>query len=124
VSPRRARAGAGPTGASRDSGAGAQGGDGTGAALRVTQVRSATGTKPKHRGTLRALGLRGVGRSRVLPDRPEIRGMIARVPHLLSVRPARADELDAERRRRLEARAAKRASQGAGGHGGREEDRP
>jgi len=53
--------------------------------LRVTQVRSAIGTKPKHRGTLRALGLRGVGRSNVLPDRPEIRGMLARVPHLVRV---------------------------------------
>jgi len=53
--------------------------------LRVTQVRSAIGSKPKHRGTLRALGLRGVGQHNDLPDRPEIRGMIARVPHLVSV---------------------------------------
>ncbi len=53
--------------------------------LKVTQVRSAIGTKPKHRGTLRALGLGRIGRSRVLPDRPEIRGMLARVPHLVSV---------------------------------------
>jgi large subunit ribosomal protein L30 len=53
--------------------------------LKVTQVRSAISTKPKHRGTLRALGLRGVGRSNELPDRPEIRGMIARVPHLVTV---------------------------------------
>jgi len=53
--------------------------------LRVTQTRSAIGTKPKHRGTLRALGLRGIGRSNELPDRPEIRGMLARVPHLVSV---------------------------------------
>jgi large subunit ribosomal protein L30 len=53
--------------------------------LRVTQVRSAIGTKPKHRGTLRALGLRGVGQTNELPDRPEIRGMVARVPHLISV---------------------------------------
>lgn len=53
--------------------------------IRVTQVRSSIGTKPKHRGTLRALGLRGIGRSNVLPDRPEIRGMIARVPHLVDV---------------------------------------
>jgi large subunit ribosomal protein L30 len=57
----------------------------TGALLRVTQVRSAIGTKPKHRGTLRALGLRGIGRTNELPDRPEIRGMIARVPHLVTV---------------------------------------
>ena len=60
--------------------------------LRVTQVRSAIGTKPKHRGTLRALGLRGIGRTNVLPDRPEIRGMLARVPHLVNVTPAEQDE--------------------------------
>ena len=55
------------------------------AELKVTQVRSSIGTKPKHRGTLRALGLRRLGQSTVLPDRPEIRGMIARVPHLVTV---------------------------------------
>ncbi len=53
--------------------------------LVVRQVRSAIGTKPKHRGTLRALGLRRIGASNELPDRPEIRGMIARVPHLIEV---------------------------------------
>jgi large subunit ribosomal protein L30 len=53
--------------------------------LRVTQTRSSIGTKPKHRGTLRALGLRGIGKSNELPDRPEIRGMLARVPHLVDV---------------------------------------
>ncbi len=53
--------------------------------LRVTQIRSSIGAKPKSRGTLRALGLRGIGQSNVLPDRPEIRGMIARVPHLIEV---------------------------------------
>ena len=53
--------------------------------LKVTQVRSGIGTLPKHRGTLRALGLRRLGQSNVLPDRPEIRGMIARVPHLINV---------------------------------------
>ncbi len=56
-----------------------------GAQLRVTQTRSGIGSKPKHRGTLRALGLRGIGQSNDLPDRPEIRGMIARVPHLVAV---------------------------------------
>ncbi|MGD0311053.1 MAG: 50S ribosomal protein L30 [Acidimicrobiales bacterium] len=64
----------------------------TGAWLRVTQVKSAIGTKPKHRGTLRALGLRGIGRTNVLPDRPEIRGMLARVPHLVDVTPTEHDE--------------------------------
>ena len=55
------------------------------AQIKVTQVRSSIGTKPKHRGTLRALGLRGIGQNNLLPDRPEIRGMIARVPHLVAV---------------------------------------
>jgi large subunit ribosomal protein L30 len=54
-------------------------------AIKVTQVKSSIGTKPKHRGTLRALGLRGIGKTNVLPDRPEIRGMINRVPHLIRV---------------------------------------
>ena len=58
------------------------------ASLKVTQVRSSIGTKPKHRGTLRALGLGRIGKSNVLPDRPEIRGMIARVPHLVDVEDA------------------------------------
>jgi len=53
--------------------------------LTVTQVRSSIGTKPKHRGTLRALGLGRIGKTNTLPDRPEIRGMIARVPHLITV---------------------------------------
>ncbi len=53
--------------------------------LRVTQVRSAIGAKPKQRGTLKALGLRKIGASRIHRDCPEIRGMIARVPHLVEV---------------------------------------
>ena len=57
----------------------------TEATLRVTQTRSSIGTKPKQRGTLRALGLRKLGQSNDLPDRPEIRGMLAKVPHLVRV---------------------------------------
>jgi large subunit ribosomal protein L30 len=64
-------------------------------ALSVTQVRSAIATKPKQRATLRALGLRGIGRNNVLPDRPEIRGMIARVPHLVRVDEVSDEELKA-----------------------------
>jgi large subunit ribosomal protein L30 len=62
------------------------------AELKVTQVRSAIGIKPKQRGTLRALGLRGIGQSNTLPDRPEIRGMLAKVPHLVTVEPASGGE--------------------------------
>jgi large subunit ribosomal protein L30 len=51
--------------------------------IHVKQIKSAIGTKP--RGTLRALGLGRIGNTNTLPDRPEIRGMIARVPHLIVV---------------------------------------
>ena len=57
----------------------------TRAELKVPQLRSTIGVKPKTRGTVRALGLRGIGKSNTLPDRPEIRGMIARIPHLINV---------------------------------------
>ena len=78
--------------------------------LKVTQVRSTIGTKPKHRGTLRALGLRGVGRTRVLPDRPEIRGMLARVPHLVEAEPATEAEAAADRQQVDRARAEHRTA--------------
>jgi large subunit ribosomal protein L30 len=53
--------------------------------ITVTQVKSGIGAKPKTRGTLRALGLGRIGKTNTLPDRPEIRGMIHRVPHLIEV---------------------------------------
>jgi large subunit ribosomal protein L30 len=62
------------------------------ALLEVVQVRSAIGAKPKQRGTLRALGLGRIGKTNTLPDRPEIRGMLARVPHLVEVTDADATE--------------------------------
>jgi len=56
--------------------------------LKVTQIRSGAHGKPKTRGTLRALGLGRIGKTNTLPDRPEIRGMLARVPHLVRVEDA------------------------------------
>ena len=53
--------------------------------IKVTLTRSQIGIKPKQRGTMRALGLRRINHTVELPDRPEIRGMIARVPHLVAV---------------------------------------
>jgi large subunit ribosomal protein L30 len=53
--------------------------------LIVTQIKSGIGTKPKHRGTLRALGLGRIGKTNTLRDEPSTRGMIARVPHLIKV---------------------------------------
>jgi large subunit ribosomal protein L30 len=53
--------------------------------LKVTQVKSAIGTKPNQRQTLRSLGLKRISHTVVQEDRPEIRGMIATVPHLVTV---------------------------------------
>ena len=58
--------------------------------IKVTQIRSQIACKPKAVGTLRALGLRRIGHTNILPDRPEIRGMIARVPHMITVEPVEA----------------------------------
>ena len=57
----------------------------TGPTVVVKQLRSQIGIMPKTKATMRALGLRKIGDVNTLPDRPEIRGMIARVPHLIEV---------------------------------------
>lgn len=53
--------------------------------LKVTQKRSEIGTKPQHRETLRSLGLKRIGDIVVKEDRPEIRGMVKAVSHLVTV---------------------------------------
>ncbi|MCB2411519.1 50S ribosomal protein L30 [Demequina sp. TTPB684] len=53
--------------------------------LKVTQKRSEIGTKPQHRETLRSLGLKRVNDIVVKEDRPEIRGMVNAVRHLVTV---------------------------------------
>jgi len=55
------------------------------ARLKVCQVRSRIGGKQNQRDTLRSLGLKRLGDVVVKEDRPEIRGMLATVSHLVSV---------------------------------------
>ena len=55
------------------------------ARLKVTQIRSAIGAKQNQRDTLRSLGLKRIRDVVVKEDRPEIRGMIQTVPHLVTV---------------------------------------
>jgi len=57
--------------------------------LKVTQVRGRAGKPQPQRRTLIALGLRRVRQSVVHEDRPEIRGMIAKVRHLVDVEEVR-----------------------------------
>ncbi|MCK4333511.1 50S ribosomal protein L30 [candidate division WOR-3 bacterium] len=54
--------------------------------LKVTLVRSLIDSKPVHKKNARALGLRHIGASRIHDDTPVIRGMIAKVSHLVEVK--------------------------------------
>jgi len=56
------------------------------AQLEIKQVKSAIGRLPKHRGTLRALGLKRIGHTVVQEDTPVIRGMVNKVAYLVEVR--------------------------------------
>ena len=53
--------------------------------LTVKLVRSVAGTRESHRATIRGLGLRKLGSTRVLEDTPAVRGMITKVAYLVQV---------------------------------------
>jgi large subunit ribosomal protein L30 len=53
--------------------------------LKITQTRSSIGQTAKQRGTLRALGLRGIGRSVERDESRELVGMLRRVRHLVTI---------------------------------------
>jgi len=53
--------------------------------LKVTQKRSGIGGKHNQRATLRSLGLKRIGDVVIKEDRPEIRGMVATVSHLVAM---------------------------------------
>jgi large subunit ribosomal protein L30 len=55
------------------------------ATLRITQVRSANGSNPRQRDSLRTLGLGKIGRTSEREDHPTVRGLINSVRHLVEV---------------------------------------
>jgi large subunit ribosomal protein L30 len=55
------------------------------ARLRITQVRGTARTRPEHRGTLRALGLRRINAQTEREDSPVLQGMLRRVSSLVKV---------------------------------------
>jgi len=55
------------------------------ARLKVTQTRSGIAGQQFQRDTLRSLGLKHIGDVVVKEDRPEIRGMVKAIPHLVAV---------------------------------------
>jgi large subunit ribosomal protein L30 len=52
--------------------------------LRITQTRSVIGRTQDQRATVRSLGLKRIRHTVEQPDRPEIRGMLRKVPHLVA----------------------------------------
>jgi len=57
----------------------------TGTRLKIQQVRSGIGAPAKHKRILEALGLGRIDRVVELPDNPAIRGMVAKIPHLVRI---------------------------------------
>lgn len=55
--------------------------------IKITRTRSISGRTAKEIATLKGLGLTYTGRVRILKDTPEIRGMILKVAHLVSIEP-------------------------------------
>jgi large subunit ribosomal protein L30 len=55
------------------------------AKIKIRLVRSTIGALPKHRATVRSLGLRKIGSSRVQEDTPAVMGMVKAVSHLVAV---------------------------------------
>jgi large subunit ribosomal protein L30 len=53
--------------------------------VKITQVRSQIGQSERHRGTLRALGLGKIGKTREQEEGPVLAGMLRKVRHLVKV---------------------------------------
>jgi large subunit ribosomal protein L30 len=53
--------------------------------VKITQVKSANGSNPSQKATLKALGLGGIGKSVERKDSPQLQGQINVVSHLVEV---------------------------------------
>lgn len=53
--------------------------------IKVTQIKSVIGRKPKHVATMRGLGLRRIRHTVELEDTPSVRGMIRQVSYMIKV---------------------------------------
>ena len=71
--------------------------------LKVRQIRSPIGGTSSQRNTLRSLGLKRIGHEVIKEDRPEIRGMVKTVAHLVTVEALPSAEAEDVPSRRSEA---------------------
>lgn len=56
--------------------------------LHITLIKSPTGYSERHKRTVKALGLRHMQQTVEQPDTPAVRGMLAKVAHLVKVEKA------------------------------------
>ena len=56
-----------------------------GAMLRIQYVKSAIGTPPKHKLVIKSLGFKRLNQVVTRVDTPQVRGMVAQVPHLVKI---------------------------------------
>ncbi len=66
---------------------------GSGKTIKITLVRSPIGNSETHKATIRALGLHRIGQTVEQPDSPTIRGMLAKVNHLVKVEAVQVKEV-------------------------------
>ena len=62
------------------------------AKIKITQYRSGIDRPEKHKRILASLGLRRNQTSRIHEDTPVIRGMVAKIPHLVRIDPVDGEE--------------------------------
>ncbi len=55
------------------------------AGLKIKLKKSVIGVKPKHRATVKALGLKKIGQIVEKPDNPQMRGMVNKISHMVEV---------------------------------------
>lgn len=60
--------------------------------LRITYVKSAIGYSIRHKATIQALGLRKLNQSVIQDDSPVVRGMLAKVSHLVQVEEVQVEQ--------------------------------
>ena len=83
--------------------------------LRVKLIKSFAGASDTQLRTIRGLGLKKFGQTRILKDTPAIRGMVFKVKHLVSQEPVRDEPAQRPRRkpRKIRLRDRARAAEAA-----------
>jgi large subunit ribosomal protein L30 len=77
------------------------------AALKIKLIASINGRSKDHLGTITGLGLKRFGEERLLQDTPSIRGMVAKVAHMVSMEPVAGEAPKRKRTKRPVAQANK-----------------